>query len=735
MIDIDPDVVTGYNICNFDFDYLFKRAHTLQIGEAFSQLSKLMNFSSKAREQNKQSNQTGAKSSVEIAMPGRIIYDLYQIIRRDHKLRSYKLNAVAFHFLKQLKEDVHHSSITPMWRDQKSNDGRDQLAVYCLRDALLPVLMFDKLLLMSNTTQLARVTGVPFSWIDSRGAQIKTFSLLLRETAKQNVVIPTLKMTHNDADKFKGATVVSPDPHFFPPSPIDAKTKLPTQKAEFIATMDFQSLYPSIMIAYNMCYSTYVPPSEVKNWREDQIHRIPDTPHVFVRASVRQGILPLLLQTLLSSRKTVKKQMGEEKDPFKAACLNGQQLAFKVASNASYGFTGAKTGFLYLVAIAESVTAVGRDLCIERAKQIVEQHFTKANGYEFDAKVVYGDTDSIFINFGPILFEKAMENSRKARDLINAEFKNRPPMGVCFEKIYNGYCIWTAKRYAGHKLDPEKPLKGFELDTKGLENVRRDNCLLVSEGVQQCLNKCLVENDIPGAARLVVQMVTELVNNQVDMGKLIDSRCLSRTSYKTDGPHVVLAAKLTQRDPGTAPRTGDRVAFVMLRGGKKDKKRDLAEDPMFALKHQMPLDINYYLERLETSVSKVMEPFLGAEKTRELFHGEHARGVVIHNRGSYGPMMKFLKKTGTCLGCKMEIKASEPVCLHCEDKRGELHKQASAHFHTISKEHDQIWDGCLKCAGDTIDKQICANNDCQFFWKRQRLILDKQRAQSILHLF
>lgn len=118
----------------------------------------------------------------------------------------------------------------------------------------------------------------------------------------------------------------------------------------------------------------------------------------FVKGSVCQGLLPQILRELLGARKAAKKDLKEATDPFVRAVLDGRQLALKVSANSVYGFTGATVGKMCCLEISSSVTAYGRTM-IEHTKNVVERHYTKANGYEEDCHVVYGDTDSVMVNF------------------------------------------------------------------------------------------------------------------------------------------------------------------------------------------------------------------------------------------------------------------------------------------------------------------------------------------------
>ena len=128
------------------------------------------------------------------------------MIVRDYKLRSYTLNAVSFHFLDEQKEDVHHSLIPDL---QNGDDNtRRRLAVYCLKDAYLPLRLIDKLMCVINHIEMARVTGVPLGYLLTRGQQIKVISQLLRKAKEQNLLIPAIKV--DTSSEFEGATVIEP---------------------------------------------------------------------------------------------------------------------------------------------------------------------------------------------------------------------------------------------------------------------------------------------------------------------------------------------------------------------------------------------------------------------------------------------------------------------------------------------------------------------------------------------
>lgn len=95
-----------------------------------------------------------------------------------------------------------------------------------------------------------------------------------------------------------------------------------------------------------------------------------------------------------------------------------KQLAIKISANSVYGFTGAGRGSLPCIEIASSVTSFGRTM-IEKTRSFVVNHFNKKNGFEFDAQVIYGDTDSVMINFGILDLSKTMQMGRLAAELLS----------------------------------------------------------------------------------------------------------------------------------------------------------------------------------------------------------------------------------------------------------------------------------------------------------------------------
>ncbi|KAK2745415.1 DNA-directed DNA polymerase delta [Myotisia sp. PD_48] len=714
---VDPDVVIGYNISNFDFPYLMDRAKHLNC-TSFPYLSRLKGKKSIVTETNFSSKQMGNRDTKSTSTNGRLQLDLLQLVQRDHQLRSYTLNSVCAQFLGEQKEDVHHTMITELYNG--TPDSRRRLAVYCLKDAYLPQRLMDKLMCLVNYTEMARVTGVPFNFLLARGQQIKFVSQLFRKALEQKLVIPDLKNIGGD-EQYKGATVIEPTRAFY---------DVP------IATLDFASLYPSIIQAHNLCYTTLLNKKSVENLnlKKDEDYIVTPNGDLFCTTKVRKGLLTQILEELLGARKRAKRDLAVETDPFKRAVLNGRQLALKISANSVYGITGATNGKLPCLAIASSTTSYGREM-IEKTKAEVEGRYTIANGYSHDAKVIYGDTDSVMVKFGVTELPAAMELGQEAADFVSSKFIS--PIKLEFEKVYFPYLLINKKRYAG--LYWTNPNKYDKMDSKGIETVRRDNCRLVQTVIETILKKILIDRDVPGAQSYVKNMISDLLQNKIDLSKLVITKALSKNEYAAKQAHVELAERMKKRDAGSAPTLGDRVAYVIVKGAGGSKLHENSEDPIYVLENNIPIDTKYYLEnQLSKPLMRIFEPILGEKKAGQLLTGEHTRfrsGVAP----ATGGLMKFAKRTQTCMGCKKPLvdkkEMAGAVCENCRPRIGELYSKTLNKVSDLEIRFGRLWTQCQRCQGSLHGEVICSSRDCPIFYMRMKAKKDVEDVGKDLARF
>ncbi|KAF8801312.1 hypothetical protein BYT27DRAFT_7198397 [Phlegmacium glaucopus] len=712
---VDPDVVIGYNTAGFDFPYLMDRAKALKVVR-FPLLGRIKGIKADTKNTHFSSKAFGQRDSKDTALDGRLQLDVLQFMQREHKLRSYSLNSVCAQFLGEQKEDVHYSVITEL--QNGTPESRRRLAVYCLKDAYLPQRLLDKLMCFVNYIEMARVTGVPFNYLLSRGQSIKVLSQLFRKANEEDYLVPSMKGEGAD-EQYEGATVIEPMKGYY---------DVP------IATLDFSSLYPSIMMAHNLCYTTLLDRGTI-----DRLKLVQDVDYIqspnndlFVTSKRRKGLLPTILEDLISARKRAKADLKKETDPFKKAVLDGRQLALKISANSVYGFTGATIGKLPCLAISSSVTSYGRQM-IEKTKREVEAEYSRSNGHAHDAEIIYGDTDSVMVKFGPKDLATVMALGSEAADLVTTKFIK--PIKLEFEKVYYPYLLINKKRYAG--LYWTKVEKYDKMDSKGIETVRRDNCRLVSTVIETCLHKMLIDRDVRAAEEYVKQTISDLLQNKVDMSQLVITKALAKTDYVGKQAHAELAERMKQRDAGSAPALGDRVAYVIIKGIKGAAAYEKSEDPLYVLENNIPIDTKYYLEnQLSKPLMRIFEPILG-EKASSLLSGDHTRTIQIATP-TVGGLMKFAVKTVTCLGCKTPLRGKEAngaVCKNCKPRMQELYQKQIMSTSELQVRFSRLWTQCQRCQGSLHQDVLCSSKDCPIFYMRKKAQKDVEDASAVLERF
>lgn len=760
VLDSKADILGGYNSIGFDMWFLTGRAELLGIGPLFECISRRRTCVCHPRNQNFSSKQSGEGKQFMVAeIPGVVQLDMMVAVQADHKLRSNKLNAVASHFLGDQKEDMPYDMIVPCF--DGSDVERRRLVTYCVKDALLPYQLACKLNTVIGLVEGVRVRGITMQWLVLRGQGVSVISGIKRYSNKYGFIWPVLDQTFSD-EQFPGGAVLEPVRGYY---------------NEPVVVEDFKGLYPSIIRAHNLCYSTLITKEQADKMDPNDYTCSPMGAY-FVKPHVFPGILPALLTDWTNERDAVKKRMKQVQDPFLRNVLDGRQLGIKVSSNSVYGFTGARIGKLPCLAISCSVTAFGREM-IGTCKQVVETHCTVANGWPADAETLYGDTDSVMVRFGGSCqtVAEAFKWGAKLEALLNEQFI--APIEMEMEKVYYPWLLFNKKRYAGVMYeDARNPDKMSKIDVKGIESKRRDNCLLTSQTQKRALDLLLVDRDTAAAEALLRDVVTRLRQNQIDMSQLVISKQYARSEYKTKTAHVELIKRIRQRDPGAVPKLGDRVPYVMVKtGSKKAPGYEKCEDPLYAMENGIPIDDDWYLEnQLKKPMELVYLPLLGEKRTHELLYGAHTRKRVKPTpRKALGGIMRFAEKKPTCASCRAVIhnakdavhhvhcedarpllfrcsmqavvQAMEPtdgadkqlpvLCVHCAQKEDVVYVQERK-VQQLAQEFHQCWSYCQTCQDERYSALSCTAVSCPIFYKRVRVARDweEQRGRlSAMHAF
>ena len=643
----DVDIITGWNIFGFDLEYIYKRAMFTKCSSSFYNLGKLRDTPTELLLKKLSSSALGDNFLKLLPMSGRFIFDMFHEVKKGYKLDSYKLNEVSKLYLGDQKIDMPPKE---MFARYLEGDPKKlgEVAEYCIKDTLLPHKLMKKLCTLLNLLEMAKATWVPLCFLVERGQQIKVFSQLTKKARELGYMVPTIKYGSLPEEPYEGATV------------------LDAQKGAYytpITALDFEALYPSIMMAHNLCYSTYV-------MDERRYGNIPGVKYETFKIGEKTykfaqdvpSLLPSILLELKQFRKKAKKDMAAATGGMKEV-YNGKQLAYKVSMNSVYGFTGAGKGILPCVPIASTTTCRGREM-IEETKNYVEKNFP-------GAKVRYGDTDSVMVEFdvGDRIGEEAVKYSweigERAAEECSALFKK--PNNLELEKVYWPYFLYSKKRYAAKLWTQGKDgnMHMDYVDIKGLQVVRRDNTPHVREVCKELLDVILTSNDPGPPKELARERAIELLTGDVPNDKLVLSQSLSDT-YKVNGmpvsitspnsvdinqSHVQVVVKMRQRKPGSEPQSGDRVPYLLTKTeNPKAKAFEKSEDPKYVEENNIPVDYLYYFEnKFLNPVCDLLDPLF--ENTKQEIFGE----IIEQHRPvkkKLGPALSTMKKEQLVEECK-----------------------------------------------------------------------------------
>jgi DNA polymerase I len=582
LYDYDPDIITGYNIHDFDLPYILERMRR----------NKVPTILGRCMQKHARSRKTMARQKTSVV--GRVIVDSYELVKKDFSLVRYSLDFVAQALLKQRKEDVKHSEIEKLWSGNLEDYAR--LVSYAKTDAQLAMDLVLKLNLTDKYTALSKVSGTLLQDVLDGGETSRIENFLLREFNKRGFILPC-KPEAGDVEKreasmgkdLKGGFVLEPDKGIH----------------SYVAVFDFKSMYPSIIRTYNVCPTTILKGVNMDGAIESPLGTR------FTPKEVRSGIIPGILEALMDRRQAVRKSMKGVKDPGKKRLLNAEQYALKIMANAFYGHMGYARARIYDLDIANTITYTGR-FTIQKTKDIIEKDL----GY----KVVYGDTDSVFVKVN----EEDMERIRHIGDKIAKHVSDNLPgiMELQFEKVFKRFLPLTKKRYMAWSFEPTSDGWAERIEMKGIETVRRDWCGLVSETTKEIIEIILKKDDTKAALKYFKTVIDDLLKRKIPIDKLVITKSMTKLpkSYAGIQPHIELVKKIQARSPGDAPGIGDRVGYVIVKGMGLLSKR--AEDPIYVMEKGLEIDSQYYIENQLLPPLERIFGALGFSKSELLGNGK-----------------------------------------------------------------------------------------------------------------
>ncbi|MBM3303549.1 MAG: hypothetical protein FJY76_00490 [Candidatus Aenigmarchaeota archaeon] len=553
----DPDIITGYNINSFDLPYIIERMQQNNVRAGFGRCT----------QKSVASRNVGIRHRSSIA--GRVMLDCYEIVRKDFSLQRYGLDFVAERLLGRKKHDVKKSEIQKLWKS--GPDGVRKLTEYCRNDSLLVMELLDRLKLADKYVALSKVSGTLLQDTLESGETARIENYLLREFNREGYVFPCKPGSAEVARREQRKEAELVGGWVFEPA---------KELHSDVAVFDFKSMYPSIIITYNIC------PTTILKDRHADGELTTMNGARFMPPSLKKGIIPRILEHMTSERQAVKRRQKKETERERIRQLEAKQWALKIMANAFYGHMGYSRARVYDLDIANAITSTGRETIKNTAKRIES---------EFGLRVIYGDTDSVFVKMDTDDLEKIAESGGRIADKISEDLPG--VMELEFEKVFRRFLPLTKKRYAAWRFDRnEDGTWKDKIETKGIETVRRDWCPLVSETVQAVLETLLKADDVRGALKYFKAVVGQLVAGQIELQKLVVTKTMTKSAGAYDGkqPHIQLVKKMQQRSPGEAPGIGDRISYVIVKG--RDLLSNRTEDPEYVRERGLQTDPQYYIE-------------------------------------------------------------------------------------------------------------------------------------------
>jgi DNA polymerase I len=549
--DYDPDIICGHNINGFDLPFILKRLEILKIPRNLGRSEK----NSYARK---------LQHSYMPSISGRVVVDTFEIYKRDPwvKFKRYDLNTISEEMLGIGKLDIGGNYIIQIREMWNGNGKIEKLINYARRDAELVLRLVEEKNLLDKFFEISKISGVLLQ--DSLGGQSQRHEFrLLGEFYKRNFIMPCKPSDISERireHKLKGALVLEPDVGLH----------------EWIICLDFTSMYPSLIRAFNICTTTFL-----NNGGDVESLTTPYGTK-YVKPSLRKGVIPQVLDEYMKKRAEAKKQYKIETDKETRRILRAKQLALKDLANSLYGYTGYARSRLFVMNIANSITSLGRD-AITKTKQLIEENYP--------VKVIYADTDSVFLKSNVKDLDESREFGAEISKFISEKLYG---LDLKFEKTYKSFLILSKKRYAGWAFEKENGKWVSRMDMKGIETVRRDWCQLVSSTTFDVLNIILKEKDISKASKYVRKVIDDLAKGKIDLDELKITKGITKALSSYDGiqPHVELAKKMMKRDKSKS-LVGQRLEYVIIRGNQLLSKR--AEDPDFVKQNNLKIDSRYYI--------------------------------------------------------------------------------------------------------------------------------------------
>uniref|UniRef100_A0A8C2JGL8 DNA polymerase n=1 Tax=Cyprinus carpio TaxID=7962 RepID=A0A8C2JGL8_CYPCA len=602
MHKIDPDVLVGHDIFGFDLEVLLQRISVCKVPH-WSKIGRLRRVNMP---------KLGGRSGFaeKSATCGRLVCDVEISAKELIRCKSYHLTELAAQILKTERVVVPPENIRNFYSDSPH-------LLYLLEltwmDAKLILQIMCELNVLPLALQITNIAGNVMSRTLMGGRSERNEYLLLHAFHEKNFIVPDkqfFKKPQQDMDEdidsgkgksnktrkkaaYAGGLVLDPKVGFYD---------------KFILLLDFNSLYPSIIQEFNICFTTVERgATNARKKTEEDDDEIPELPD----QSLEMGILPKEIRKLVERRRQVKLLMKQaDLNPDVYLQYDIRQKALKLTANSMYGCLGFSFSRFYAKPLAALVTHKGREILMH-TKEMVQR---------MNLEVIYGDTDSIMINTNSTNLEEVFKLGNKVKSEVNKLYKL---LEIDIDGVFKSLLLLKKKKYAALMVEPQGDGKyTTKQELKGLDIVRRDWCDLAKECGNYVIGQILSDQNrdtiVENIQKHLIEVGEKVANGSIPLNMFEIHKSLTKDPQdypdKKSLPHVHVALWINSQG-GKKVKAGDTVSYVICQDGSNLA----ASQRAYALEQLqkqpgLSLDTQYYLsQQVHPVVGRICEPIEGID--------------------------------------------------------------------------------------------------------------------------
>lgn len=612
----DPDVLIGHRLESVYLDILMHRLHDLSV-PTFSSIGRRARKEWPDRFGKGHSNMNSF--FIRDIVAGRLICDIANEMGQSLTPKCQNWDLAEMYHVTCEKE---HKPLDINYQNPQYQSDPNIMTMALqenVTNSMMSAEVSFRIQMLSLTKQLTNLAGNAWSQTLGGTRAGRNEYILLHEFARNGYIVPD-KETRKVRNQRQQKT--------FEENGDESSTPVSSKKAKYqgglvfepekglhknyVLVMDFNSLYPSIIQEFNICFTT------VKRNVED-IDELPEIPP----SDISQGILPRLLATLVERRREVKKIMKTETDPHKRVQCDIRQQALKLTANSMYGCLGYVNSRFYAKPLAMLVTNKGREILMN-TRQLAES---------MGLTVVYGDTDSVMIDTGCESYDDAIKIGINFKKLVNERYRL---LEIDIDNVFKRLLLHAKKKYAALNASIDK--NGNEhtvLEVKGLDMRRREYCPLSKDVSTHVLDTLLSDKDPETALQEIYAYLEDIRSkveaNEIRVDKYKINTKLSKepNAYPNGKTMPAVQVALRMRKAGRVVKAGTVITFVITKGkeGEDTDDNDTAathfasrayslNDVMVKGNNLVP-DPNYYLEKqIFAPVDRLLERIEGFDVVR-----------------------------------------------------------------------------------------------------------------------